>query len=223
MTTPQYPQQPYGSQPYGQPPYGQPYPPPQPPRKKVVWPWLLLAGLFVLCGFGGCVAAISDTSTTATSSTAVAQQSAAAGAPAPAAPKAPPKSNIAPVGSAVRDGKFEFVVTAVDPPVRTVGDNQFLSTTAQGEYLLIHVDVSNIGNEARGYFGSNQTLIDDQGRKFTNDTRAEINVNERLSADINPGNKISVTIVFDVPPGTVPAALELHDSMFSGGVKVALR
>ncbi|VFA96619.1 Telomeric repeat-binding factor 2 [Nocardia cyriacigeorgica] len=52
---------------------------------------------------------------------------------------------------------------------------------------------------------------------------AEINVNDHLSTPINPGNSVDVTIVFDVPVDTVPAALELHDSMFSGGAKVALR
>ncbi|WP_043735613.1 MmpS family transport accessory protein [Nocardia asiatica] len=48
MTGPQYPQQ----------PYGQPYPPqqPYPPRKRKVWPWILLA--VVVLVFGGCVALI---------------------------------------------------------------------------------------------------------------------------------------------------------------------
>jgi hypothetical protein len=40
--------------------------------------------------------------------------------------------------------------------------------------------------------------------------------------DINPGNSIQVQAAFDVPPGTQPAELELHDSMFSGGVKLQL-
>jgi hypothetical protein len=35
--------------------------------------------------------------------------------------------------------------------------------------------------------------------------------------------KVSVVVAFDVPKGTVPVAVMLHDSMFSGGVKVALR
>ncbi len=41
-------------------------------------------------------------------------------------------------------------------------------------------------------------------------------------ADINPGNYIQVKTAFDVPPGTKSAELEVHDSMFSGGAKVAL-
>ena len=39
---------------------------------------------------------------------------------------------------------------------------------------------------------------------------------------INPGNSIQVQAAFDVPPGTQPAELELHDSMFSDGVKLQL-
>ena len=42
------------------------------------------------------------------------------------------------------------------------------------------------------------------------------------TGDINPGNSIQVQVAFDVPPGTQPAELELHDSMFSGGVKLRL-
>jgi len=34
---------------------------------------------------------------------------------------------------------------------------------------------------------------------------------------------VSITLVFDVPQGTVPAAVEFHDSALSGGVRVALK
>ncbi|WP_312884493.1 DUF4352 domain-containing protein [Nocardia barduliensis] len=188
------------------------YGPPQPRKKRVVWPWVIIGAIVLLCG--GCfgIVGLADNDSKSADGT---------NQPAPGTPKA--GKDVASAGSAVRDGKFEFVVTAIDPPTKTIGENQFLRSTAQGEYIVIHVDVSNIGNEPRSYFGSNQKLYDDQGREFTNDTKAEINVNEHLSADINPGNRVSMRIVFDVPPGSVPAVLELHDSMLSGGVKVALR
>ncbi|MEP9393130.1 MULTISPECIES: hypothetical protein [Gordonia] len=53
--------QPYGGgQPYPQQPYaGQGYPPPQPPKKRKIWPWILLAVVIVIIAFvGGCVALI---------------------------------------------------------------------------------------------------------------------------------------------------------------------
>ncbi|WP_309231291.1 DUF4352 domain-containing protein [Nocardia sp. SYP-A9097] len=133
-----------------------------------------------------------------------------------------PKS-VSPVGSEVRDGKFAFVVTAVDPPVASVGDNDIMRKTAQGEFVLVHVDITNTGDKAQTYFGENQKVIDDQGRQYSNDTSAEMAINADLMAEINPGNKVSVIIPFDVPKGTVPVSIEFHDSMFSGGARVALK
>ncbi|MFF2550274.1 DUF4352 domain-containing protein [Nocardia sp. NPDC058058] len=130
---------------------------------------------------------------------------------------------MAAAGSEVRDGKFAFIVTAVDPAVATLGDNEILRKTAQGEYVVVHVDITNTGDKAQSYFGDNQKLIDDQGKQYSNDTAAELAVNTSLTAEINPGNKLSVSIPFDVPKGTVPAAIELHDSAFSGGARVALK
>ncbi|MFE1595945.1 DUF4352 domain-containing protein [Nocardia sp. NPDC058705] len=195
MSNPQHPNPVAPQQPYY----------PQPPRKKKVWPWVL--GGFVLAVlvlFGGCAALIG----TAANEVAKAEES---------------KAVAAPAGTEVRDGKFGFTVTKVDPPVTTVGDNEFLRKTAQGEFILVYVDVANTSNVAQSYFGSNQKLVDDQGREFANDTAAEINVNDQLSAEINPGNKTSMILVFDVPTGTVPAAIEFHDSAFSDGARVALK
>lgn len=225
------PQQPNQGQPsHGQPQYGPPplqygYRAPQPPRKKTpVWPWILIGAVILLCS--GCFGIVGLSAKDSPKTNAHTSEVAAPGqqqAPAAATPtKAHRTSSVAAPGSEVRDGKFAFVVTRVDPPVKVVGDNQFLRKEAQGEYILVHVTVSNVGDKPRSYFGSNQQLIDDQGREFTNDTGAEINLNDHQSADINPGNKISVVIAFDVPQGAVPAAIEFHDSAFSGGVRVAL-
>jgi hypothetical protein len=40
-------------------------------------------------------------------------------------------------------------------------------------------------------------------------------------ADINPGNAIEIKLPFDVQQDTKMSMLELHDSIFSGGVRVA--
>ncbi|MEV3962966.1 DUF4352 domain-containing protein [Nocardia sp. NPDC050193] len=200
----------------------QPYPPAQhygvhphqPPRKKAKWPWLIPVGLVLLCGFGGCAAIVGlagSDSDKATSSAGPVEAAA--------------ESDAAAAGSAVRDGKFEFLVTEVETGLETVGTNPYLQKEAQGQYVLIHTTVANIGDRPQSYFGTNQTLIDSQGRKFTNDSMAEINVNDSaiVSADINPGNKIEVVIAFDIPADAQPVAIEFHDAMFSGGAVVALR
>ncbi|WP_328389951.1 DUF4352 domain-containing protein [Nocardia sp. NBC_00416] len=199
----------------------QPYPPqqhygahpPQRPKKKTTWPWLLLAGVLVLCGFGGCLAVVSNSASDKTTS------AAAAGDPAAG------DSDIAAAGTPVRDGKFEFVVTKVDTGLKTVGSNPYLQKEAQGQYVLVHTTVTNTSDRPQSYFGSNQKLIDAQGREFTNDTMAEVNVNDTsvMGGDINPGNAMEVIIAFDIPAAAQPATLEFHDSMLSGGVRVALQ
>jgi hypothetical protein len=43
------------------------------------------------------------------------------------------------------------------------------------------------------------------------------------NVEVNPGNSIDAVVSFDVPAGTSVGTMELHDSMFSGGVTVSLR
>ena len=146
-------------------------------------------------------------------------------APVPVAPE-PVGPTVAPAGSAVRDGKFEFRVLSIER-AKSVSDptgNPYMTTTAQGEFIVITMSVTNIGNEAQNYFGQNQKVIDANGREYEANSAAGMWMNTGLSimGDINPGNAIQVKIAFDVPPGTQATELELHDSMFSGGVSVRL-
>ncbi len=99
-----------------------------------------------------------------------------------------------------------------------------MTATAQGEFIVITMSVTNIGDQAANYFGQNQKLTDANGREYAAHNMANMWMNSGLSimGDINPGNAIQVKIAFDVPPGTQATELELHDSMFSGGVSVRL-
>lgn len=135
-------------------------------------------------------------------------------------------SDIAPAGSAVRDGKFEFQVTTV-ANAKTVSDptnNPYMTANAQGEFIVVTMRVKNIGDKPQSYFGDNQKMIDAQGREYGASSEAGMYMNTGVAVmgEINPGNSIAVKVAFDVPPGTAPAAMQLHDSMFSSGVKVAL-
>ncbi|MGQ4617015.1 DUF4352 domain-containing protein [Nocardia sp. R7R-8] len=197
--------------------------PPQPPKKQLIWPWIVIGGVLLFCG--GCFGLVSVAGNDSQSAASTTTRRAAAIAPAePVDSPAPkPGKSIAPAGSAVRDGQFEFQVTAIDPPKSSVGSG-FMQEKARGEFIVIHVDITNTGRAPRSYFDDNQKLFDDQGREYANNSMAGLSLGEdTYTTDLNPGFKISVAIVFDVPPGTVPATLELHDSMFSGGVKVALK
>lgn len=127
------------------------------------------------------------------------------------------------LGTEVRDGKFGFVVTKVEPGLATVGDkSSWFSETAEGQFVVVYVDVTNTSNRSQYYASSNQVLIDDQGREFTNNSSAEFGLegDDKGAGDINPGITRSTRVVFDIPVGAVPAAIEVHDSMFSDGARI---
>ena len=59
---------------------------------------------------------------------------------------------------------------------------------------------------------------------FSADSEASIydGSSEVLWEEINPGNSVKGKVYFDIPKGAKLTSLELHDSMFSGGVTVDL-
>ena len=179
----------------------------------------VLGGFLALGVIGSLLNGDETTTTTAGKSTAAAKAPAkssakAAAKPAAAAPK---------IGTAVRDGKFQFTVTGTKTASQ-VGD-QYLNKKAQGQFLLVSVTVANIGDKAQMFDSSSQKLYDTAGREYSADAAAGIYLGEAGKSfleQINPGNSVKGTVVFDVPAGTKLDKIELHDSMFSGGVDVKL-
>lgn len=51
------------------------------------------------------------------------------------------------LNQAARDGKFEFTVKGVDCSKKTIG-NEPISTTANGVFCIVSLDVKNIGDQA---------------------------------------------------------------------------
>lgn len=200
-----------------------PYPPQAPhgqypaPAKKRKWPWII-AGIVA---FLIVVPALSsnDKKTDSTPS----RTTTASPAAAPAAAEQPEAR--ATLNTPVRDGKFEFVVKAVQPGLAEVGDNPYLAQKAQGQFVIVTLSVQNIGDRTQGFSPSDQKLFDSQGRSFDSDSAAQIALGSSdipVWDDINPGNTVDVKLVYDMPQNAVPAKIELHDSMFSGGATVAL-
>lgn len=204
---------------------------PQPPRRSWFARHKVLTALLAVVAFFVLIAAVSggDDQTAATGTSPAAQDG---GAPAPPeepasedpAPDPAPAADTAGIGTPVRDGKFEFTVTEVQPGVTEIGDEYF-GEQAQGQFVLVRLTASNIGDEAQTLFGDNQTLVDEQGREHSANTMAALYLddNDTFANEINPGNTVQGTIVFDIPVDAVPASIELHDSAFSGGVTVSLR
>lgn len=134
-------------------------------------------------------------------------------------------ATVAKVGEVAKDGKFEFTVSSVECGKTSVGTNEYLTKTAQGQYCLLNISVKNIGDEAQSLLSSNQYLLNAGGQKYSADDVATMYNTPNGTSwynDINPGNSVTGAIVFDVPKDQTPTTAELHDSAFSGGVKVSL-
>lgn len=233
---------PYGQQgAYGQPgPYGAPVPPAAPPQRSWFARHKVLTGIGVLValivvgsalGGGG-----EDTPAAAPTTTAAADDGSkdddakddepAVDETTQEKPKEKPKEEPKQpgVGDKVRDGKFEFTVVEVSDGGTSIGPAGF-AEKAQGRFVLVRVDVTNIGDEPQYFFGDNQSVFDAKDRKFAADTTAAIYLEDSSSfvEEINPGNTVEGTLVFDLPKDVEPERIELHDSVFSGGVVVDLR
>ncbi len=133
---------------------------------------------------------------------------------------------LAKIGTPVRDGKFEFTVKSLECGKTSVG-GEYLNKTAQGQFCLLNVTVKNIGNEPQSLFSDNQYLFNSQNQKYSADSTATLYAapdgNDSWYSEINPGNSVEGSIVFDVPKDVTPVSAELHDSAYSNGVKVSLQ
>jgi hypothetical protein len=133
---------------------------------------------------------------------------------------------IAKIGQAARDGKFEFVVKGVkcgETSVSAAGG--YLSKTAQGQYCLVDISVKNIGDKQQLFLESDQKLLNANGVEYSADSTATLynsNNSDVFVSEINPGNTVEGTIVYDIPKDQTPATAELHDSSLSNGVKISL-
>jgi archaellum component FlaG (FlaF/FlaG flagellin family) len=190
--------------------------PPPAPKKRRKWPWIfggaivLLIVIAALAGGGG------DSGNNEASDS---------GEPGTTTAAEPAGDTPAAMNTPVRDGKFEFVVTEVQPGLAEVGDNPYLNKKAQGQFVIVSMTVKNIGDEPQSFDPSSQKVFDSDGRSFQTDTAAQIALGGSdipVWDNINPGNSVDVKVVYDMPQGAVPTSMELHDSMSSGGVKVSL-
>jgi hypothetical protein len=130
------------------------------------------------------------------------------------------------IGTVARDGKFEFTISAVKCGETSVG-SQYLNKTAQGQFCRMSLTIKNIGDKAQSIDANSQYLYNATNQQYKSDGTATIYASPDSSAstwynDINPGNTVTGDIIFDIPKDQTAVTAELHDSAFSGGVKVNL-
>jgi hypothetical protein len=143
----------------------------------------------------------------------------------------PEQADAATIGQEVREGagdrhgNFAYTVTRVDPPRKSIREQ-----TAQGNYVAVYLTVTNIDNEPRQFWETDQMLKDAAGREYKNDVEATgaLYLDEQDGhVDFNkswlkPGNSKKYAVVFDLPVCVQPAEIELHDSPTSAGATVKL-
>ena len=121
-------------------------------------------------------------------------------------------------GAPVHDGDFEFVVSDVSTPANWRGDPR-----PKGEWVIATMTVRNLDDESQEFIANNQKLIDSDGHIFAADAEAAVSMNKSsMVVTMNPGGNITVKLPFDVPAGTLPKAVEVHDSVFSQGARIQL-
>jgi hypothetical protein len=127
------------------------------------------------------------------------------------------------IGSAVRDGKFEFTITS-QRTTKKLG-NDLVNISTKGKFLLLSVTVRNISDQSKTFVSIAQKLHDTHGDEYTANARATLYLGEvkNLFDSIGPGGSVRGTLVFELPPGASPERVELHDSLLSNGTDVRLR
>jgi hypothetical protein len=118
-------------------------------------------------------------------------------------------------GSTVTDGDLSFRVT----DVRTASESGRRS--AQGVFVIVYLDVRNLGDSPAEYRDSAQTLLDAAGREYKADGAAGVAQDLPSFGDLNPGSSARVVAVFDVPATSAAHAIELREGGF-GGARVLL-
>ena len=179
---------------------------------------IVVGGIFILGSISSAATSNQTTSTPASNETTSAPTDSSA-------PEQPQVETSPKIGDEVRDGRFAFRVLSFQCGQTEIGSPYF-SETASGHFCQMELEVKNIKDAPQTFFSSNQFAYNDQGHKYSNDSSAELLIDDNSDIwleEINPGNSIKGIVVFDVPKDATITKVELHDSAFSGGVEVLLQ
>jgi hypothetical protein len=136
---------------------------------------------------------------------------------------APASAATHPAGATVKDSWFTFQVAGMRTRKSVTGGGG--GVTAKGTFVLVSLDVTDHDDKPWTIFAEDQKLRA-AGGTYAIDTRATVDVDNGpeagLQKNLNPGDKQRIVVVYDVPTGTVPQAIELHGAPKSHGVTVAL-
>jgi hypothetical protein len=134
-----------------------------------------------------------------------------------------PSETPIPTGGAgdASNANMTFLVTALDSATTVTSPTDASQTqNAQGQFIIVSMEVTNTGTQPAQYSAGLQKLIVG-GTLYDPDPQASSylgGVDEALA----PGDQVHTVIVFDVPSGTVPDAIELHGDGTAPGFTLPL-
>jgi hypothetical protein len=210
------PQPPYGGSPppggYGWQWQPQRPPAPRPPKHSARNGCLLVAGgLLALIVIGVAIGSATGNSSSGTGGSS---------GPAPAAAPA-----AATFGQVAKDGDFAFTVenetcgAAAAAAVYAGGVGE--TVPAGAVECIFTIKITDDKGVAQTFFDSNQYAYDAAGRQYSADTNASVFLQGDMdNTQVNPGITITAKLPFQIPAADKLTQLQLHDSMFSGGVTV---
>lgn len=112
--------------------------------------------------------------------------------------------------------EISYSVTGVDT-AETVGSG-VVSQDADGIFLLVEVNLENVGGEVNTVSSSPMTLVDGAGNEYEVSS-AEAHVRDSLNTEqVQPGDTVSGVAIFDVPRNAGEIKLKIKDpNVVSGG------
>jgi hypothetical protein len=123
-------------------------------------------------------------------------------------------------GGGIIDGTLAFTIHGAEVGTTVESSDAPIEKNAVGEYVVVHMTVTNVGVDPGTFVGMFQTLnaggttynIDDEATAYLGGT----------FADLAPGASADVSIAFDVPPGTPAESITLHADPSTPGAQAPL-
>lgn len=125
----------------------------------------------------------------------------------------------------VRDGDLEFQVSHLRCGLAEVGD-PLVSQLAVGQFCVVGLAVRNLGTRPAVFHDNLQVAYGPAGQRFGVDSTAGLLANadqQAFLSEINPGNRVTGAIVYDIPPDSRIVRVRLRGSATSSGVEVRTR
>lgn len=120
------------------------------------------------------------------------------------------------VGETFQVGELSYTVNDVSTR-QVVGTNPYLQEEADGEFVLVDIEITNEGQESTRISNSHLTLVDSQDRTYSVDSDAFAAVENSFTFEqLDPGLSKSGTLVYDTPPSQEGRQLQVDPAaMFS--------